>query len=82
MAIVGAAIRLVKTLVIKAAIRQVTVFVTAVLQVMNMSLPLMDIVVSPVVPLIILNVVSLKRIGKILATVANAIITISTIFDV
>ena len=81
MAIVGAAVRLVKTLVVEAAIRQVTVFVTAVLQVMNMSLPLMDVVVPPVVPLIILHVVSLKRIGKILATVANAIITISTIFD-
>ena len=62
MTIVGAAVRLVTTLVIEAAIRQVTVFMTAVLPVMNMSSVLMDVVASPVAPLIILNVVSLKRI--------------------
>ena len=63
-AIVGAADRLVTTLVIEAAIRQVTVFVTAVLPVVKMSLALMDVVVPPVAPLIILNVVSMKRIVR------------------
>ena len=48
MAIVGAAVHLVTTLVIEAAIRQVTVFVTAILPVVNMSSALMDVVVLPV----------------------------------
>ena len=64
MAIVGAAVRLVTTLVIEAAIRQVTVFVTAVSPVAKMSSALMDVAVLPVVPLIILNVVSMKRIVR------------------
>ena len=62
MAIVGAAVHLVTTLVIEAAIRQVTVFVTAILPVMNMSTALMDFVDPPVLPLIILDVVLMKRI--------------------
>ena len=48
MAIVGAVVHLVATLVIEAAIRQVTAFVTAVLPVVNMSSALMDVVVPPV----------------------------------
>ena len=52
------------TLVIEAAIRQVTVFVTAVLPVVKMSSALMDVVVPPVASLIILNVVSMKRIVR------------------
>ena len=64
MVIVGVAVHLVTTLVIESAIRQVTVFVTAVLPVVNMSSTLMDVVVPPVVPLISLNNVSLKRIVR------------------
>ena len=64
MVIFGAAVRLVTTLVIEAAIRQVTFFLTAVLPVVNMSSALMDVVVSPAVRLTILNVVSLKRIVR------------------
>ena len=64
MAIVGAAVHLVIALVIEATIRQVTAFVTAVLPVQNMSSALMDVIVPPVVPLIILNSVSLKRIVR------------------
>ena len=63
-AIVRAAVRLVTTLVIEAAIRQMTVFMTAVLPVVKMSSALMDVVVPPVVPLIILHVASIKRIVK------------------
>ena len=48
MAIVGAAVHLVTTLMIEAAIRQVTVFVTAILPVVNTSLVLMDVIVPPV----------------------------------
>ena len=59
---IGAAVHLVTTLVIEVAIRQVTVFVTAILPVVDMSSRLMDVVVSPVVPLTILNVVSMKGI--------------------
>ena len=64
MVIVGVAVHLVTTLVIESAIRQVTVFVTAVLPVVNMSSTLMDVVVPPVVPLISLNNVSLKRVVR------------------
>ena len=64
MAIVGAAVHLVIALVIEAAIRQVTAFVTAVSPVENMSSALMDIIVPSVAPLIILNAVSLKRIVR------------------
>ena len=64
MAIVGPAVHLVTILVIEAAIRQVTVFVTAVLPVVNISSALIGVVAPPVVPLIILNAVSLKRIVR------------------
>ena len=50
------------TLVIESANYQVTVFITAVLPVMNMSTALMDFVDPPVLPLIILDVVLMKRI--------------------
>ena len=64
MAIFVATVHLLTTLVIEAAIRQVTVFVTVVLPVVNMSSGLMNVVVSPVVPLTVLNVVSMKRIVR------------------
>ena len=64
MAIFVATVHLLTTLVIEAAIRQVTVFVTVVLPVVNMSSGLMNVVVSPVVPLTVLNVVSVKRIVR------------------
>ena len=64
MAIFVATVHLLTTLMIEAAIRQVTVFVTVVLPVVNMSSGLMNVVVSPVVPLTVLNVVSMKRIVR------------------
>ena len=64
MAIFVATVHLLTTLVIEAAIRQVTVFVTVVLPVVNMSSGLTNVVVSPVVPLTVLNVVSMKRIVR------------------
>ena len=64
MAIVVVAVRLVATLVIESTIRQVTVFVTAILPVMNMSSALMDFLVPPVVQLTILKVVSMKKIVR------------------
>ena len=64
MTIVVVAVRLVATLVIESTIRQVTVFVTAILPVMNMSSALMDFLVPPVVRLTILKVVSMKKIVR------------------
>ena len=55
---------LVTTLVIESTIRQVTVFVTAILPVLNMSSALMDFLVPLVVRLIILKVVSMKKIVR------------------
>ena len=51
MVIFGVDVHLVTTLEIEAAIRQVTVFMTAILPMVDMSSGLMDVVVSPVVPL-------------------------------
>ena len=62
--IFGAAVHLVTTLVIEAAIRQVTVFIIVVLPVVDMSSGLRDVVVSLLVPLTIFNVVSMKGIVR------------------